>query len=79
MNEMNEIKSQLTFNDLPDELIEYIYSIVHRLKFQETLDKINEKYIRELFVRKYVKILIDAVIHRLESPAYVENNEINSS
>ena len=56
--------------DLPDELVDYIFNIVHNIKFKESLDKINEENIRNIFVGKYIDLIISSVITRLEE----ENN-----
>ena len=56
--------------DLPDELVDYIFNIVHIDKFKESLDQINEENIRNIFVGKYIDLIISSVITRLDE----ENN-----
>lgn len=55
------------FDYLPDELIDEIFFIVHKEKFKESLDQINEEYVNKFNIQKFIDTIIQGVLDRLNN------------
>jgi hypothetical protein len=55
------------FDFLPDELIDEIFFIIHKEKFKESLDQINEEYVNKFQIRKFIDTIIQGVLDRLNN------------
>lgn len=55
------------FDYLPDELIDEIFFIVHKEKFKESLDQINEEYVNKFTIQKFIDTIIQGVLDRLNN------------